>query len=37
MDIDGGRNTTKSLNELFDEVITEPKQHSNAERVDTKV
>ena len=38
MDDDGGRYTTKSLNELFDEVITEPK-HSNVEktRVDTNV
>ena len=38
MNDDGGRYTTKSLNELFDEVITEP-MHSNVEntRVDTKV
>ena len=34
----GGRYTRQSLNELFDEVITEP-MHSNVEKtgVDTKV
>ena len=38
MDDDGGRYTTKSLKELFFEVITEP-MHSSVEktRVDTKV
>ena len=38
MDDDGGRYTTKSLKELFFEVITEP-MHSNVEKtgVDTKV
>ena len=38
MDDDGERYTTKSLNELFDEVITEP-MHSNVEKtgVVTKV
>ena len=38
MDDDGERYITKSLNELFDEVITEA-MHSNVEkmRVDTKV
>ena len=38
MDDDGGRYTTKSLKELFFEVITDP-MHSNVEKtgVDTKV
>ena len=38
MDDNGGRYTKKSLNELFDDVITEP-MHSNVKkiRVDTKV
>ena len=37
MDDDGGRYTTKSLNELFDDVIMKP-MHSNVEKtgVDTK-
>ena len=38
MDDDGGRNTIKSLNELFYDVMTEP-MHSNAEKtgVNTKI
>ena len=38
MDDDDGRYTTKSLSELFDEVILEP-MHSNMEKtgMDTKV
>ena len=38
MDDDGGRNTTRSLNKLFDEIISKP-MHSIVERtgVDTKV
>ena len=38
MDDDGGRYTTKSLHELFDEVMTEP-MHLNVEKtgVDTKI
>ena len=31
MDDDGGRYTTKNLNESFDEVITEP-MHSNVQK-----